>query len=60
LATADYRNRIAWENVHIFFGDERSVPPDDAHSNYRMVREAWFDHSHIPPKYHRVHGEDDP
>lgn len=61
LAMADYRNRIDWEKVHIFFGDERSVPPEDARSNYRMVREAWLDHSPIPPEnIHRIHGEDDP
>ena len=61
LATADYRGRIAWKKVHIFFGDERCVPPDDARSNYRMVREAWFDHAPIPAEnIHRIHGEDDP
>jgi 6-phosphogluconolactonase len=61
LATADYRDRIAWEKVHIFFGDERCVPPDDARSNYRMVHEVWFDHSPIPAEnIHRIRGEDDP
>jgi 6-phosphogluconolactonase len=61
LATADYRGRIAWEKVHIFFGDERCVPPDDARSNYRMAREAWFDHAPIPAEnIHRIHGEDAP
>jgi 6-phosphogluconolactonase len=61
LATATYRDRIAWEKAHIFFGDERCVPPDDARSNYRMVREAWLDHSRIPAEnVHRIHGEDDP
>jgi 6-phosphogluconolactonase len=61
LSTADYQDRIAWEKVHIFFGDERCVPPDDARSNYRMVCEAWFDHSHIPAEnIHRIRGEDDP
>jgi 6-phosphogluconolactonase len=61
LATADYRDRVAWEKVHIFFGDERCVPPDDARSNYRMVRQAWFDHSPIPAEnIHRIRGEDDP
>jgi 6-phosphogluconolactonase len=61
LATADYRNRIAWEKVHIFFGDERCVPPDDARSNYRMVREALLDHvALLPENVHRVHGEDGP
>jgi 6-phosphogluconolactonase len=61
LATADYRNRIDWEKAHIFFGDERCVPPEDARSNYRMVREAWLDHSPIlPENIHRIQGEDDP
>jgi len=61
LASPDYRDRIAWEKVHIFFGDERCVPPDDARSNYRMVREAWLDHSPIPAaNIHRIRAEDDP
>jgi len=61
LATADYRGRIAWEKVHIFFGDERCVPPDDARSNYRMAREAWFDRAPIPAEnIHRIHAEDAP
>ena len=61
LATADYRGRIAWGKVHIFFGDERCVPPDDARSNYRMAREAWFDHAPIPAEnIHRIRGEDAP
>lgn len=29
-----------WSRVHFFFGDERCVPPDNAESNYRMVRET--------------------
>lgn len=52
---------MAWGKVHIFFGDERCVPPDDARSNYRMVREAWFDHSPIPAEnIHRIRGEEEP
>lgn len=61
LAKIDYRERIAWENVYIFFGDERCVPPYDTRSNYRMVCEAWFDHSPVPGEnIHRIRGEDDP
>lgn len=29
-----------WSRVHFFFGDERCVSPDNAESNYRMVRET--------------------
>lgn len=34
---------VDWQNVDLYFGDERNVPADDPQSNYRMVREALFD-----------------
>jgi 6-phosphogluconolactonase len=34
--------------VHIFFSDERHVPPDDASSNYRMARETLLSRVPIP------------
>ncbi len=63
LATTDYRERIDWSKVHLFFGDERCVSPDDAlaGSNYRMAREALLDHVALPPdNIHRIQGEIDP
>jgi 6-phosphogluconolactonase len=30
----------SWEGVHLWYGDERCVPPEDPESNARMVREA--------------------
>jgi len=39
-----------WTRVHLFWGDERYVPPDDPQSNYRMAREALIDHVPIPPE----------
>jgi len=38
-----------WERVHLFWGDERYVPPDDPLSNYRMARETLIEHVPIPP-----------
>jgi len=42
-----------WTRWHVFFGDERCVPPDHLDSNYRMAREAWLDHVPIPA--HQIH-----
>jgi 6-phosphogluconolactonase len=49
LLASDFRNRIPWANVHIFWGDERYVAPEDPGSNYRMAREALLDHVPCPP-----------
>ncbi len=52
---------IDWTHVHVFFGDERCVPPRDARSNYHMARVALLDHVAIPPEnVHRMRGEDPP
>lgn len=48
LLAAEYREKIAWPRVHIFWGDERYVPQDDPRSNYRMVRETLLDYIPMP------------
>lgn len=48
LATAPWRDQVPWGDVHVFWGDERCVPPDDPRSNYRMTRVAWLDHVPVP------------
>jgi 6-phosphogluconolactonase len=48
LAEPPYRDAFPWPRVHWFWGDERFVPPDDALSNYRMVREALLSRAPIP------------
>jgi 6-phosphogluconolactonase len=61
LADAGYAQRIDWQRVHVFFGDERCVPPEDNGSNYRMAREALLDFVPLPAEnVHRLRGEDDP
>jgi 6-phosphogluconolactonase len=48
-----------WEQVHVFFGDERHVPPDHPDSNFRMAREALLDAVPIPAgQVHRVRAEE--
>ena len=39
---------IPWQNVHMFWGDERWVPSDDSQSNYRMVCETLLSHHKSP------------
>lgn len=41
---------LNWSRVHLFWGDERHVPPDDPQSNYRMARETLIDRVPIPPE----------
>jgi 6-phosphogluconolactonase len=36
------RNRLPWDSIHFFWGDERHVPPDDPQSNYRMACDTLF------------------
>jgi 6-phosphogluconolactonase len=61
LAKATYVSQIPWTRVHLFWGDERCVPPDHVDSNYRLVRELLLDHVPIPPaNVHRMPGEMDP
>jgi 6-phosphogluconolactonase len=55
-AAGPFRARVAWERVHVFFGDERHVPPEDAESNFRMAREALLDHVPVA-SVHRMRGE---
>ena len=60
LATEEFKNQIKWELVHIFFGDERPVPPDDAASNYGMAHAALLSKVPIPDSHvHPMAGEGD-
>jgi 6-phosphogluconolactonase len=45
---ADLRTSFDWRKIHLFWGDERFVPPDHRDSNFRMAREALIDHVPIP------------
>ena len=48
LAGPLYRDVFPWHRTHLFWGDERFVPRDDASSNYRMVRDAMLSRAPIP------------
>lgn len=58
LATTEFSARVDWPRVHVFWGDERCVPPDHPDSDYRMAREALLDHVPIPAdNVHRIQAE---
>ncbi|MBV9325227.1 MAG: 6-phosphogluconolactonase [Chloroflexi bacterium] len=58
LASAPLAQQVDWARVHVFFGDERCVPPDDAQSNYRMADETLLSRVPIPAtQIHRMRGE---
>ena len=61
LASPEYRDRIEWRRVELFWGDERFVPHTDERSNYRMVRETLLAHAPVLIDHiHPVLTEDDP
>ncbi len=61
LALPEYKEQIPWSGVHLFWGDERCVPPSHPDSNYRMVQEILLTKVQIPSEnIHRMPGEIDP
>jgi 6-phosphogluconolactonase len=58
LAEQPRAQKVDWGQVEVFWGDERSVPPDHPDSNYRMARRALLDRVPIPGEnVHRIQGE---
>jgi 6-phosphogluconolactonase len=53
LGAKEMGGDLDWQKVHLFWGDERFVPPDHPMSNFRMARETLIDHVPIPAA--RIH-----
>lgn len=53
LAQPPWRDTVAWEQVEFFWGDERTVPPEDAASNYRLAWDSLL--SRVPADRRRIH-----
>jgi len=59
LAGSDWAERLPWEKIMLYWGDERCVDPEDPQSNYGMARRELI--SHVPvTRFYRMKGEDDP
>jgi 6-phosphogluconolactonase len=53
-----FRDRLPWNDLHFFWGDERHVPPDDPQSNYRMAYDTLLSLAPVPSEnIHRVPAE---
>jgi 6-phosphogluconolactonase len=49
---------IDWNRAHVFWIDERAVPPSDERSNYRWAKETLLDAARVPPeRVHRMRAE---
>ena len=58
LSDPSFSDRLPWKKVHLFWGDERAVPPGHPDSNYRMAYETLISKVPIPPEnVHRMQGE---
>ncbi|MEO6983251.1 MAG: 6-phosphogluconolactonase [Edaphobacter sp.] len=56
-----FLKQIPWQNLDLYWVDERSVAPTDADSNYRMTNEALLSKVPLPAaQIHRIEGELDP
>lgn len=58
LAGEELAPGIPWQGVHLFWGDERCVPPLHPRSNHAMAWDAFIRHVPIPGEnVHRIRGE---
>lgn len=60
MAESEFKTRIPWDKVKIFFGDERCVPSDHPDSNFRLAYTTLLEHTSINPnQIYRMRAEYD-
>lgn len=58
---SNFVDKIEWEKLQFYWGDERCVPPTDEQSNYKMTVDHLFSKIEIPEdNIHRILGENNP
>lgn len=56
-----YYKSIPWHRIHLYWADERCVPPTHQESNYGMARRLFLEKVPVPPhQIHRILGESNP
>jgi 6-phosphogluconolactonase len=59
--STNYKIKIKWDKVNLFWGDERCVPPEDEQSNFRLANQSLISNISIPREnIFRIQGENDP
>ena len=58
VASDEFRQAIDWASTHLYWSDERCVPPDHPDSNFGMAQRELLQHISIPPgNIHRMKAE---
>lgn len=61
LLAEEYADKIRWDQVYLYWGDERCVPPTHEDSNYGVTQDLLLRHIDIPiSNVHRIRGEENP
>ncbi len=61
ILAEDYKDKIPWERIHFWWGDERCVSPVSDESNFKMANDLLFTQVPVPSKnIHRIKGENFP
>ncbi len=56
-----YAETIEWERIHLWWGDERCVSPENENSNFKQANDFLISQVSIPEaNIHRIKGENDP
>jgi len=56
-----FKKAINWSKIHLYWGDERCVPPTDAQSNHKMTVDHLLSKIAFPANnIHRIKGENSP
>lgn len=58
LAAEPYRSRVPWRQTHVFWGDERCVPPEHPDSNFGVANATLLNRVPVPTvRLHRMEAE---
>jgi 6-phosphogluconolactonase len=53
-----YRDAVPWDRTHVFWSDERAVPPTSGDSNYKLAADHLLSRVPVPPEnVHRILAE---